>query len=189
LVGAAVVLAACELRLAQIPIVRIHHLSEVEKRAYRIAANKLGELSDWVREELILEFKELAELDPEFPLEFTGFCEIEIETLVIGDTALAEEAPPPSGPPISRRGDVWVLGSHRLMCGDATDPKDYQALLQGEVAAAAFTDPPYNVAINGHVRTTGDSREFHGAVNAKNGGGGHAGGVSCALALCAPTHI
>jgi DNA modification methylase len=161
IVGKGRLLAARELGLAEIPTMQIDHLSAGEKRAYRIASNRLCEIAGYDKAELALEFKELSSLDLEFSLEITGFTTPEIEALVFGDEAEVEDEPQVAdGPAISRLGDVWQLGAHRILCGDATAPESYSTLLVGETVDAVFCDPPYNVKINGHVRTGAGHREF-----------------------------
>ena len=147
-----------------VPTVRLSHLSDAEKRAYILADNRLAEKAGWDRSLLVLEFQGL--IDIGFDVELTGFEMPEIDLLL--DEALeagglspaAEDELPASrnGPPVSRLGDLWILGVHRLFCGDARASTSYDRLLPGKKADLLFTDPPYNVRINGHVSGLGRVR-------------------------------
>ena len=153
--------------LGKVPTVRLSAMSEADIRAYVIADNKLAENAGWDRELLGLELKYLSDLDIDFDVTITGFELPEID-LLIGE--LAEESDDPADarvavrtdPPVTRPGDVWHIGSHRLICGDSTIAATYQALLGEERAQLVFTDPPYNVPISGHVTGLGaiQHREF-----------------------------
>ncbi len=158
--------AAKLLGLGQVPTLLIDHLSEAEKRAYILADNKLAENASWDREALAIELQGLIELD--FDIALTGFEMAEIDIL-IGELEDEDEDDPDdeipqaeSGPAVTRPGDVWLIGKHRLICGDATDADTYARLLDGAKAQMIFTDPPYNVAIDGHVCGLGKvkHREF-----------------------------
>lgn len=155
-------LAAVELGLNEIPCVVVGHLSDVELRALRIALNRLGELGSWDIDELQLEFAELIELDA--PIEATGFSGADVDMLVFGDDTPAYEVgplePDPALPAICQPGDVWALGEHCIVCGDARRPEPYRALFErGGLVRFVFTDVPYNVPIGRHV-TSGRHREF-----------------------------
>jgi DNA modification methylase len=160
--------AAKLLGLEGVPTLRIAHLSEAEKRAYVLADNRLAELAGWDREILAIELQGL--IDLEFDVELTGFEIGEIDIILDEadqgrrESAEAEADIPERlpGPPISRIGDLWVLGTHRLLCGDARDNRSYELLLDGAKAELVFADPPYNVSINGHVCGLGEiqHREF-----------------------------
>jgi DNA modification methylase len=160
--------AAELLGLEAIPTCRLSHLSEAEKRAYILADNKLAEKAGWDKELLAIELRGLIELD--FDIELTGFETAEIDLILeeageaTGTASGPEDAAPePSaGPAVSQLGDLWLLGPHRLQCGDARDGASYDALLEGAKAEFVFTDPPYNVAIDGHVCGLGrvHHREF-----------------------------
>ena len=151
-------MAARVLGLSQVPVLVLDHLSDAERRAYIVADNKLALNAGWDEELLAKELKELEGLG--FDLALTGFSEKEINTLFDELVEEAEglsdkdEAPAPSPHPISRQGDLWILGSHRLTCGDATRLENYARLLEGAQAAMVFTDPPYNVAYSGHQTNT-----------------------------------
>ncbi|MAG34359.1 MAG: DNA methylase N-4 [Deltaproteobacteria bacterium] len=154
--------AANVLGLEQVPTIQLEHLSEAQVRAYVIADNKLAENAGWDRDLLALELQDLAEIDLGFGLEVTGFETAELDLLIGGD-ALDAEADPADvetrldadGPTVSRAGDLWQIGHHRLLCADALDESAYARALGGDRAQAVFVDPPYNVPINGHVSGLG----------------------------------
>ncbi|WP_241481065.1 site-specific DNA-methyltransferase [Ruegeria sp. ANG-S4] len=164
--------AAKALGLMSVPTVVAGHLSDAEVRALRIADNKLAELSDWNEAALQIEFAELMDLsldgELDFDLGITGFETPEIDIIIDGADEAAKteaesvETPNPAVPVITEPGDLWVLGDHRIFCGDALQAQSYDTLLKGERPQMVFTDPPYNVPVNGHVRcgTGGDHREF-----------------------------
>jgi DNA modification methylase len=158
--------AAKLLGLAEVPVIYLDHLSEAEVRAYRIADNRLAEKAGWSNELLRVEFVELSALNLEFDLSVTGFEHPQIDLMIDAEQAPspaeAETVSEPEGPAVSRLGDIWLLGSHRLMCGSILDPEAVSALLAGATATMAFTDPPYNVPVTGHVCGLGkiQHREF-----------------------------
>jgi DNA modification methylase len=164
LAGHGRVKAAELLGLAEVPTVRLSHLSEADKRAYVIADNRLAEKAGWDRDLLALELQSL--IDIGFEVELTGFETPEIDLLLdealeaAGLTPATDDDVPekPNGPPTSRPGDLWILGKHRLLCGDARDPACYAELVAGRPVDLVFTDPPYNVPINGHVSGNGRVR-------------------------------
>jgi DNA modification methylase len=160
--------AAKLLGLTTVPTIQLDHLSDAERRAYVIADNRLAELAGWDREILRIELQGLADLDLDFDIEITGFDTAELDFLLDGDGEAAEpdpadEIPAASpGPAITRPGDLWLLGDHRLLCGDARDGGAVQQLMADETARMVFTDPPYNVRVDGHVGGAGKvkHREF-----------------------------
>ena len=161
------VAAAKELGLVEVPTIALEHLTPAERRAYVIADNRLAELAGWDRDILKIEFQALAEMDLDFNLEITGFETAELDLLLDdGDAPTSDPADdipaPEPGPAVTQSGDVWLLGPHRLICGDARLPETYEALMRGDRARAVFTDPPYNVKIDGHVCGSGTvkHREF-----------------------------
>ena len=153
------VLAARLLGLARVPTIRLEHLTTEQVRAYVIADNKLAENAGWDRELLALELHYLAELDFELDLDvtITGFATAEIDLLIgdlTGDEPDAVDQVPEvdaDTPPVSRPGDLWHIGRHRLLCGDATSGEAFARLMDGAQAELVFIDPPYNVPIDGHV--------------------------------------
>ncbi len=164
--GHARIEAARRLGMTHVPALRIEHLSAAEIRAYRIAGNRLTELGDWDETALRFEFEELQGLELDFGLEITGFETAEIDLIIGGagtDQAGPADAPvEPAAQAVSRAGDLWVTGEHRLLCGNALERASYARLLGDERARMVFTDPPYNVPIGGHVCGLGriTHREF-----------------------------
>ena len=163
-------LACRQLGWSEVPIIRLEHLTPEQARAFAIADNRLAETSSWNEAMLAEHFKVLSELDLDFDLDATGFTVGEIDLKIAGlDDAAdddVDEMPMPAGPPIARDGDLWVLGRHRLLCGDSLNPASYAKLLGDERAAMIFTDPPYNVPIDGHVSGKGKIRHREFAVAA-----------------------
>ena len=149
------VLAARKLNIDELPCIELKHLSEVQKKAYIIADNKLALNAGWDDEMLRLEF---ADLETEgFDLSITGFSFDEIDAIQIEEIedGLTDEDDVPELPetPVSVRGDVWLLGNHRLMCGDSTSIDEVSRLLDGQTADMVFTDPPYGVSYQSNMRT------------------------------------
>jgi DNA modification methylase len=151
------VAAARLLGIEHVPTVKLAHLSDVEKRAYILADNRLAEKAGWDREILAIELQALVTLD--FEVELTGFATAEID-LVLEEANEAAGAPPGredetptyrTDPAVTRAGELWELGPHRLLCADARHPASYEQLLSNAKAEFVFTDPPYNVPIDGHV--------------------------------------
>lgn len=141
-------LAARKLGMTEVPVVPMAHLTDIQRKALILADNKIGENASWDNELLGLELAELQEGG--FDLELTGFSADEWDALIAGDTSSdgltdEDQVPEVTENPISRTGDVWLLGEHRVLCGDATKSDDYKALLGDELVDMAFTDPPYNV--------------------------------------------
>jgi DNA modification methylase len=161
--------AAKNLGMARVPCVRLSDMTAAQKRAYVIADNKLALNAGWDEELLTIELQELLACDLDFAIEITGFSIAEIDGLV--ESLTPEEQGDPAddqlpslseGTPVSQLGDLWVLGNHKLYCGDSRDPKSFEALLGSEKAQMVFTDPPYNVPIEGNVSGLGrvKHREF-----------------------------
>ena len=148
------VLAARKLGLAEVPCIELAHLSEAQKKAYIIADNKLALNAGWDNELLELEFGELQELG--FDLDLTGFDADELEALMPVEVpeGLTDEDAVPEAPaePVTKLGDVWVLGKHRVMCGDSTSIDDMERLTAGQAVDMWLTDPPYNVAYEGKTK-------------------------------------
>ncbi len=140
--------AARKLELTEVPVIELGHLSPEQKKAYILADNRIALNSGWDEELLKLELQELQGVD--FDLDLLGFGDDEIERLLNGDQVgggLTEDDAIPEAPvdPVSRTGDLWILGNHRLLCGDSTVLSDVERLMGGQLADMAFTDPPYNV--------------------------------------------
>lgn len=156
--GHLVLKAAKKLGLADVPVARLDDLTEPQARALRIALNRLSELGTWDDEALALELGDLSTLV--FDVELTGFSTSEIDSLFLSpaqpDESLCSLAP--DGPATTRVGDTWMVGNHLITCGDARDPEVIARVLQGQKAQMVFTDPPYNVPIDGHVAGIQQSR-------------------------------
>lgn len=155
--------AAKLLGLKEVPVLCIGDLTPAERKAYLLADNKLAQNAGWDQELLALELQEL--IDIGFDIELTGFGMTEIDLVLDGASQSAPQGPGPGDviPPlakvaVSRTGDIWQLGRHRLLCGDARKAEDYDRLMDGKAADIVFTDPPYNVPIDGHVCGLGTVR-------------------------------
>lgn len=161
--------AAKLIGMTEVPTVCLADMSEAEIRAYVIADNRLAENAGWDRELLGQEFQYLEDLELDFDLSVTGFELAEIDNL-IGEVTITSESDDPAdalavpvdGPVVTRSGDIWKIGTHRLICGDATKAETYEALLGERRAQMVFADPPYNVRVSGHVCGLGkvQHREF-----------------------------
>ncbi len=141
--------AALRLGLEQVPVILADDLTETQLKAFRILVNRSATWADWDEDLLRLELEEL-KLD-DFDLALTGFDADELLEIMAGEETTTEgntdEDAAPEVPvnPVSKPGDVWIMGQHRLLCGDATDPASYDTLLGTERVAMIFQDPPYNV--------------------------------------------
>jgi DNA modification methylase len=145
--------AARLLNFHSVPTVRLAHLSPAQVRAYRIADNRIAELAEWDMEALKVELQALSALD--FDLTLTGFEAPQLDLILNpvqkSQEYAEEEILQEKGSPVTIKGDIWVLGKHRIICADALKAKSYILLLEGKKADLVFTDPPYNVPIQGHV--------------------------------------
>jgi DNA modification methylase len=140
------VLAARKLGLAEAPVIVLSHLTPTQRRALMIADNRIAENAGWDDEMLAAELAALR--DEDVDLGMLGFDEGELDRLLDGtveDGEDADDAPEPPTDPVSRPGDLWICGQHRVLCGDATVLSDVEVLLGRELADLCFTDPPYNV--------------------------------------------
>lgn len=148
------VLASKKLGIKQIPTIELQGLSDAEKRAYIIADNRLTEKSEWDKEVLSLELQDLNELG--IDLNSIGFDEKEFENIVeeggANPEVIEDDYTDEVTEPKSQRGDIWILGEHRLMCGDSTKTDDVEKLMNGELADLLITDPPYNVNYEGKTK-------------------------------------
>jgi len=153
--------AAKLLGLPYLPCIRANYLTASEGRLVRLALNRLGEKGSWDLDELKIELEEL--ILESAPIEITGFQMLEVDQILIGEEPAAAESgpltPDPNARPVAQLGDVFALGEHRIICGDATDPRVLEILMAGDKARLLLTDEPYNVPIAGHV-TSGEHREF-----------------------------
>jgi DNA modification methylase len=166
--------AAKVVGMSRIPTILLDHLSEAQLRAFMIADNQLTDQSTWDEHLLAEQFKILSDLDLDFSPEVTGFEMGEIDVMLEGFTSAskggkdaADELPElNSGTRVAQQGDVWLLGRHRLACGDALDEQGYPLLMENRRAAAVFTDPPYNDPIDGFVTRSGKTRHLKFAMAA-----------------------
>lgn len=153
-------LAARKLGRDEVPVIKLLHLTEAQKKAYRIADNKLTENGKWDENLLKIEFVELEKLELDFSLDITGFDIADIDVML--DTSLTDKeikldekanAIPfiPGDEIVSTLGDIWQLGKHRIICGDSLKKETYERLLEGKKSNMIFSDPPYNVKVDGHV--------------------------------------
>ncbi|MCL2107038.1 MAG: site-specific DNA-methyltransferase [Oscillospiraceae bacterium] len=145
------ILAAKAEGMAEVPCVFVEHLTEAQKRAYILADNRLALSAGWDEELLALEFGELQDLG--FDLQLTGFDAAEIEKMFGKQDAVEDDdfvfAAELERPAVTRPGDLWLLGRHRLICGDSTLPETYSVLMDGKKANLVVTDLPYNVNYEG----------------------------------------
>ena len=161
------VMACRSLGWSEVPTICLEHLSAAQAQAFMIADNRLSDNSTWDEQLLAQSLKELSELDLDFSIDAIGFelaeIDLRIENMEDADSVEDEvEAPVSNAKPVSVLGDLWHLGSHRLLCGNALIDADYRTVLGGRQADVVFTDPPYNVPIAGHVSGKGGTqhREF-----------------------------
>src|SRR6202011_3317190 len=156
-------LAGRELGWSEVPTLCLDHLTPAQARAFMIADNKLTENATWDDRLLAQQLKDLSLLGLDFSLEVTGFemGEIDLRIASLDDMPEPDDDPADAvpevsaGPPLSKIGDLWLLGQHRVLCGNALDPEAFTALLGEERATMVFTDPPYNVQIDGHASGLG----------------------------------
>jgi hypothetical protein len=162
--------AAKVLGMQQVPAILLEHLTEAQAQAFLIADNRLTENADWDDKLLAESFKQLAALDLDFTIEATGFEMAEIDLLIESPSSAVDQKNDPaddvpassSGKVVSKPGDLWELGRHRIFCGSSLESMSYQALMGGKKASMVFTDPPYNVPIDGYASGFGKDhhREF-----------------------------
>jgi DNA modification methylase len=156
-------LACRELGWTEVPTLCLDHLTPMQARAFMLADNRLTEISIWDDRLLGQQLKELSLLALDFTLELPGFSVPEIDLRIAGCEDMSETAEDPAdvvpevsaSPPLSKTEDLWLLGRHRVLCGDALDTAAFAALIGEERAAMVFTDPPYNVPIDGHASGLG----------------------------------
>lgn len=154
--------AAKLLGLSHVPTIQLNHLTEAQTRALIIADNKLAENAGWNRGLLAIELGYLLSVDEIFDVTVTGYEYAEIDVLVeefAGETSAEEEMPPePTGEAVSALGDLWLLGRHRILCGNALLSDSDERLMERKKADVLWTDPPFNVAIDGHATGNGSIR-------------------------------
>jgi hypothetical protein len=156
--GWGLVLAARRLGLSEVPAVRLSDLSEADLRALRLALNRIAEDAAWDREALSLEVSGILELAPQIDFADTGFEIGEIDVLLDDHGLDQEDELPPINPvatPVTRTGDLWALGEHRLLCDNALRTESYTCVLGSDKAQMIFADPTDNVPIGGHVSGLG----------------------------------
>ena len=166
LAGHGRVLALRRLGWAEVPVIRVEHLTPERARAFSVADNRLTELSTWDERLLGEILSELSAAELDFTLEVTGFSVAEIDLRIEQLSVLNTTRPDPADElanctgesPVTRPGDLWRAGRHLVRCGDALDPASYEKLMQGLRADVVFTDPPYNVPIDEHVSGKGRVR-------------------------------
>src|SRR6266849_4611713 len=165
LVGVGRLLAARELDCVEVPTIQVTHLSEAQKKAFAIADNQLAAIAKWNDPVLAEQLKALSIINLDFDIEVIGFEPAEIDLRIESINIDVDESDPadilpaaPIGEPVSHLGDVWTLGRHRLLCGDALDTVAYTTLMRGKKADMIFTDSPYNVKIDGHATGLGANR-------------------------------
>jgi len=154
--------AATKLQMDEVPCIVLDHLSEAQRRAYVIADNKLALNAGWDEDLLKLELSALDKIG--FDLSVVGFDEDELSGLVIdediaGGLTDEDDVPEVAEIPISKQGDIWLLGEHRVMCGDSTNADDVSLLMDGKKADLLLTDPPYGIGYGGSMKL---GQEKHG---------------------------
>jgi DNA modification methylase len=164
IVGHGRVLAAKKLRMPQIPVIQIRHLSPGQLKAFRLADNRLAQHSHWDERLLGEDFLKLKELEIDFDLSITGFTlpEIDLGILKLEENRSSlvddDQVGAATGIPVCEVGQSWHLGNHRLHCGDATSEEAFSLLMEDDHADVVFVDPPYNVPVQGHVSGKGKVR-------------------------------
>ena len=173
LAGHGRVLACQRLGLSEVPVIRLEHLTPAQARAFNIADNRLTEVGTWDDRLLGEVLRDLSLLDLDFSIEATGFSVAEIDLRIEGLAEVPPDKPDPADQPeaiadrpVSKLGDLWHLGRHRLFCGSALERAAYQTLMRGDYADIVFTDPPFNVKIDGHATGNGQIRHREFAMAA-----------------------
>ena len=152
------VLAGSLLGVAEVPTIRLEHLTGLQLAAFKITDNRLTENSEWDSQLLAQQLKLLSETELDFSVEATGFEIGEIDILIEGLMPSHEKEPDPADAEVeandkgaTRPGDLWLLGPHRVLCGNSLLEGSYSTLMEKHKAVMVFTDPPYNVPIAGHA--------------------------------------
>jgi len=163
-------MAAKKLGLEEVPTIELSHLSEAQRKAYILADNKLALNSGWDNDLLAIEFAELKLLD--FDLDLTGFSSEEIGALTPEEIppGLTDEDSVPELPeePVTKLGDVWLCGNHRVMCGDSTSIDAVEKLMDGNKADMVFTDPPYGMNLDTDYSGLNTTQDTFGKKESKN---------------------
>lgn len=157
------VAAAQILGMDTVPVIRLSHLSDAQKRAYRLADNKIAENGGWNADLLRLEISELEQICDDLDISVTGFSDVELDVLSMDDRQAADPKANnvpyiPENEIVTRPGDVWCIGDHRIICGNSLDAETFEKLLGTRQADMVLQDPPYNVKISGHVCGSGNVR-------------------------------
>jgi len=157
--------AAKILQLDTVPVIRLSHLSEAQKRAYRLADNKIAENGGWNTDLLRLEISELEQICNDFDITITGFEDLEIDVLTnpnetkTADEQLNKIPYVPENEIVSKIGDIWTLVNHKIICGNSLESYTFQNLMGNKLADMILQDPPYDLKIGGHVCKT-QHKEF-----------------------------
>ncbi len=154
--------AARLLKIDEVPTLLVDWLTPAELRAYRLADNKIATNADWDPEILKMEFEDLDRLGLPFDLQVTGFSTTEIDLALdfVPSQPKLDAVPELVRKEVTgvERGDLWLLGPHRLLCGDSRDPANFDVLMDGAKARMVFSDPPFNVKVDGHVGGLGQTK-------------------------------
>ena len=155
--------AAQLLGLDTVPVIRLAHLSDAPKRAYRLADNKIAENGGWNADLLRLEISELEQICGDMDVSIPGFSDVELDVLTMDNRTTADSKANnvpyiPENEIVTRPGDVWCIGDHRIICGNSMDAATFETLLGTRQADMVLQDPPYNVKISGHVCGSGNIR-------------------------------
>lgn len=165
------VLAARKLEATEIPVIELQGLSEAQRRAYILADNRLAQNAGWDRDLLALELTELDNAD--FDLSLLGFEPGELKDLLADEPKEGltdpDEVPEPPAEAVTQPGDLWILGEHRLLCGDSTDAESVAYLMDGAKADMVFTDPPYGMRLDTDWSDAKSSLKFASEKNALGG--------------------
>jgi DNA modification methylase len=163
IVGHGRLLACREIGITEVPTICLDHLTPAQTRAFMIADNRLTEIASWDDRLLAQQLKDLSLVGLDFSVDVVGFemAEIDLRIASLEDVPDPADDPADAVPelparlPLSKRGDLWLLGPHRVLCGNALDAADFVTLMGGERAGVVFSDPPFNVPIDGHVSGLG----------------------------------
>jgi DNA modification methylase len=167
--GHARIEAAGRLGMTQVPVLEADHWGPAQVRAYRLMDNKLPELASWDLEALAIELASIIEIE-EVAIDLLGWETAEIDLILDGEPDAVETADPaddvPDLPPVpvSRIDDLWLLGDHRLICGSSLEPEVWTRVTDGDIADMVFTDPPYNVRVDGHISGLGKKKHAEFAM-------------------------
>jgi hypothetical protein len=153
------VAAAKLLELQRVPTIQLEGLSEHEVRAYILADNRIAEKAGWDKAILAIELQNLISIDQDFDITITGF-EIPEVDLILGETCTNPDKDDvldagEAGPPVTKPGDLWLLGRHRVLCGNSLEASCFKTLMANRRANLVFVDPPYNLPIDGNVSGKG----------------------------------